>query len=90
MTAPWPYSLGELLTSASSASASTPRAGSIKAQGSRSGKALGIGELQIMYLLARAALVLHWIDHRYHMKAQGLRSGNVQIIKIMPGSYCQQ
>ena len=51
--------LGELL-----ASASTLRAGSImdvKVQGSRSSKALGIGELLAS---ACASLVLRWIDHR--------------------------
>ena len=34
----------------------------MKVLGSRSGKALGIGEL----FLARTALALCWIDHRYH------------------------
>ena len=55
----------------------------MKVQGSRSGKALGIGEL---YSLALAVLVLRRIDHRHHhhTKAQGSSSGIDH--KIMPGS----
>ena len=46
-------------------------------------KKIDIGEL---YSLARAVLVLRWIDHIYHTiirrLRQGSRSGNVQIIKL--------
>ena len=48
----------------------------MKVQGSRNGKALGIGELSV-------PLDPSWISY-HHMKEQDSRSGDVQI-KVMPG-----
>ena len=61
----------------------------IKVQGSRSGKALGIGEL-LASACTLAALVLRWIDHRYHsiIRRRKTRAAvlNGTDHKIMPGS----
>ena len=52
-----------------------------KAQGSESGKALGIGPGELLASACSANAPLN--DHtRYHTKAQGSWSGNVQIIEL--------